>query len=68
MPIRITCPVVLVEHRWGPATTFRLVVNKTELPGRSLCVSRRFVQSGEMAEGCDNDSPSSASVSSRAPN
>jgi hypothetical protein len=42
--------VDLVEHRRGPAQTFRLVVNKTELPGRWLCVGRRFVHLGEAAE------------------
>jgi hypothetical protein len=34
MPIGIAYPVGLVEHRRGPATTIRLVVNKNELPGR----------------------------------
>jgi hypothetical protein len=50
MPIGIAYPVGLVEHRRGPAQTSRLVVNKTELPGRWLCVGRRFVQLGEAAE------------------
>jgi hypothetical protein len=50
MPIGIAYPVGLVEHHRGPAQTFRLVVNKTELPERRLCVGRRFVQSGEAAE------------------
>jgi hypothetical protein len=50
MPIGIAYPVGLVEHRRGPAQTFRLVVNKTELLGRWLCIRRRFVQLGEAAE------------------
>jgi hypothetical protein len=50
MPIGIACPVGLVEHRRGPAQTFRLVIDKTELPGHWLCVGRRFVQVGEAAE------------------
>jgi hypothetical protein len=50
MPIGIAYPVGLVEHRRGPAQTFRLVVGKTELPERWLCVGRRFVQLGEAAE------------------
>jgi hypothetical protein len=36
MPIGIAYAVGLVEHRRGPAQTFRLIVNKTELPGRRL--------------------------------
>jgi hypothetical protein len=44
------CPVGLVEHRRGPAQTFRLVTDKTELPGRWLCVGRRFARLGEAAE------------------
>jgi hypothetical protein len=51
MPIGIAYPVGLVEHRWGPATAFRLVVNKTERPGRWLCVGWRFVRLGETEEG-----------------
>jgi hypothetical protein len=50
MPIGIEYPVGRVERRRGPATTFRLVVNETELPGRWLCVGRRFVRLGEAAE------------------
>jgi hypothetical protein len=50
MPIGIADPVGLVEHRRGPAQTFRLVVGKTELPGRWLCAGRRFVQLSEAVE------------------
>jgi hypothetical protein len=50
MPIGIAYPVGLVEHRRGPAKTFRLVVNKVELEGRWLCVGREFVPLGEAAE------------------
>jgi hypothetical protein len=50
MPIGIAYPVGLVEHRRGPAQTFRLVVNKTELPRRWLCVGRRFVRLGDASE------------------
>jgi hypothetical protein len=50
MPIGIAYPMGLVEHRRGPAQTFRLVVNKSELAGRWLCVGQRFVQLGEAAE------------------
>jgi hypothetical protein len=47
MSIGIAYSVGRVEHRRSPAQTFRLVVNKTKLPGRWLCVGRRFVQLGE---------------------
>ena len=50
MPIGIAYPVGLVEHRRGPAKTFRLVVGKVELPGRWICVGREFVPLGEAAE------------------
>ena len=50
MPIGIVYPVGLVEHRRGPAQTFRLVIGKTELPGRWLWVGQRFVQLDEVAE------------------
>ena len=50
MPVGIAYPVGLVEHRRGPAQTFRLVIGKTELAGRWLCVGRRFVQLGEAEE------------------
>jgi hypothetical protein len=50
MPIGIAFPDGHVEHRKGPAVTFRLVVGKTELPGRWICVGRRFVPLGEAAE------------------
>jgi hypothetical protein len=50
MPIGIAYPVGLVEHQRGPAQTFRLVVNKVELPGRWICVGREFVPLGEAAE------------------
>jgi hypothetical protein len=50
MPIGIAYPVGLVEHRRGPAQTFRLVVSKAELPGHWLCVGREFVQLGEAVE------------------
>ena len=33
-----------VSHDEGPATMFRLVIDNTELPGRWLCVGRRFVR------------------------
>jgi hypothetical protein len=39
-----------VQHRNALLKTYRLVVNKTELPGRWLCLARRFVQLGEAAE------------------
>jgi hypothetical protein len=50
MPIGIAYPVWLVAHRRGPAPTFRLVVDKFELPGRLICEGRRFVMLGETAE------------------
>jgi hypothetical protein len=50
MPIGIAYPVRLVEHRRGPATTFRLVVGKVEMPGRGTCVGRESVPLGEAAE------------------
>jgi hypothetical protein len=52
MPIGIAHPVGLVEYQRRPAQTFRLVIDKTELPGHWLCVGRRFVQLGEAAEDC----------------
>jgi hypothetical protein len=39
-----------VQHRKGPAATFRLVIDKSELPGRWLCIGRRFVREDEAAE------------------
>jgi hypothetical protein len=39
-----------VEHRRGPAVTWRLVVRKVEMDGRWLCLGRRFVRLGEAAE------------------
>ena len=50
MPIGIAYPVGLVEHRRGPAKTFRLVVGKVELAGRWICVGREFIALGEAAE------------------
>jgi len=50
MPIGIAYLVGLVEHRRGPAQTFRLVVGKLELPRRFLCVGRKFIPRGEAAE------------------
>jgi hypothetical protein len=50
LPIGIAYPVGLVEHRKGPAVTFRLVVHKVELPGRWTCVGREFFRLGEAAE------------------
>jgi hypothetical protein len=55
MPIGITYPMGLVKHRQCPAATFRLVTDKTVLPGRWLCMSRRFVQLGEAAGKTDDD-------------
>jgi hypothetical protein len=50
MPVGIAYSVGLVEHRRGPAKTFRRVANKTKLAGRWLCVGRVFVLLGEAAE------------------
>jgi hypothetical protein len=50
LSIGIAYPVGLVRHRKGPAATFRLVVNKVELPECWMCVGRRFVPLGEAAE------------------
>jgi hypothetical protein len=50
MPIGIACPVGQVEHRRGPAATFRLTIGKVGLEGRWLCVGREFVRLGEAAE------------------
>jgi hypothetical protein len=49
-PLGIALTVGHVAHRKGPAATFRLVVNKAELPGRWICVGREFVPLGEAAE------------------
>ena len=38
-----------VQYRTGPVTTFRLVVDKTELPGPWVCLARRFVPLAEAA-------------------
>jgi hypothetical protein len=43
-------PAGLAEHGAGPAATFRLVVDNTELPGRWLCVGREFIQLAKAAE------------------
>jgi hypothetical protein len=50
MPAGMALPGGRVEHREGPAMTFRLIVGKVELPGRWLCVGRQFVACGEAAE------------------
>jgi hypothetical protein len=36
-----------VQYGDGRAMTYRLAVNKTELPGRWLCIGRRFVPLGD---------------------
>jgi hypothetical protein len=43
-------PAGQVEHRRGPAVTWRLVVRKVEKDGRWLCLGRRFVRLGEEVE------------------
>jgi hypothetical protein len=50
IPIGIAYPAGRVQHGQGLVTTFRLVVNRTTLDGRWVCVGRRFVQLGEAAE------------------
>jgi hypothetical protein len=50
MPIGIAFPVGQVEHRRGPAATFRLMIDKVELEGRWLCVRREFIRLGDAAE------------------
>jgi hypothetical protein len=40
----------MIEHGAGPAVVFRLVIDKTEPPGRWLCIGREFVQLDEAAE------------------
>jgi hypothetical protein len=62
MLIVIAYPLGLVEDCSGPATAFRLVVGKTDLPGRWLCARRRFVQLSEAAEDVVIDDLSAAHV------
>jgi hypothetical protein len=50
MPIGIAFPVSPVEHRRGPAVTFRLVIGKVELEGHWPCVARKFIRLGDAAE------------------
>jgi hypothetical protein len=50
MPVGVAFPTGHVQHRKGPAVTFRLVVGEVELPGLWLCVGRRFVELGEAPE------------------
>jgi len=50
MPIDIAFAVGQVEHRRGPAATFRLMLGTVELAGRWLCMNREFIQPGEAAE------------------
>jgi hypothetical protein len=50
MPIGIAFPVGQVEHRRGPAVTFRLMIGKVDLEGRWLCLGREFLRLGEAAE------------------
>jgi len=49
MPIGVACSMRLVQHRRGSAQTFRLVVNRTEVPGLWVCAGRRFVPLVEAA-------------------
>jgi hypothetical protein len=49
-PIGMAFPTGQVEHRRGPAVTWRLIIKKVELEGRWLCLGRRFVRLGEAAE------------------
>jgi hypothetical protein len=39
-----------VQHSEGHAALFRLVIDDVELPGRWLCIGRRFVRVGEVVE------------------
>jgi hypothetical protein len=39
-----------VEHRRGPAATFRLVIGEVELEGHWLCIKREFIRLGDAAE------------------
>jgi hypothetical protein len=50
LPVGIAFPSGAVRHRRGAAQTFRLVIGKEELPGRYVCLGRRFVELGEAAE------------------
>jgi hypothetical protein len=49
-PFGLAYPAGLAGHGAGPAVTFRLVIDNTELPGRWLCIEREFVQLDEVAE------------------
>jgi hypothetical protein len=46
-PLGVAIPVGLIEHGAGPAVVFRLVIDKTEPPGRWVCIGRRFVPLGD---------------------
>jgi hypothetical protein len=39
-----------VQYGDARVMTYRLAVNKTELPGRWVCIGRRFIPLSEMAE------------------
>jgi hypothetical protein len=47
MPDGIAYPVGYVPGRRGPVATFRLAIGKVEVPGRWICVRRRFERAGE---------------------
>jgi hypothetical protein len=48
--IGIAYPWGQVEHRRGPARTFRLTIGKVELEGRWICLRRQFIKLGDAAE------------------
>ena len=46
-------PSGLIADHKGAVATFRLTIGKTELPGRYLCVGRRFVPAQEWTARAD---------------
>jgi hypothetical protein len=49
-PIGIAYGSSYVRHRHRSVATWRLVVHKEELPGRSVCIGRRFIEVGDWLE------------------
>jgi hypothetical protein len=48
--IGTACVTGWVRYHKDPAAMFRLVIDKAELPGRWLCIGRRFVRVDEAAK------------------
>jgi hypothetical protein len=49
-PVGIAYGASYVRHRNRSVATWRLVIGKEELPGRWVCIGRRFVEVGDWQE------------------